>query len=62
MNLLKLQDTKLIHRNLLLLYILTIEDQNRNSENNSNDHCVKKNKILKNKPTLGDKRLVCRKL
>ena len=40
MNLVKLQDTKLTHRNLLPFHILTMKDQKD-----------KKNKITRNKPT-----------
>ena len=44
----KVAGSKLIYRNLLHFYTLTINYQKRN---NSIYHCIKKNKIPKNKPT-----------
>ena len=51
MNSVKLQDTKLIHRNLLHFYTLTEKIRKRNSRNNPIYHCIKENKIPRNKPT-----------
>ena len=46
MNLVKLQVTKLIHRNLLYFYTLTKKKiRKRNSRSNSIYHCIKKNDI-----------------
>ena len=53
----KLQDTKLIHRYLLHFYILTINGQKEILGNNTVYHCIKTNKITGNKPTQGGKRL-----
>ena len=50
MNIVKLQDIKLIHRNSLYPYTLTMRKQ-RNKGNNSIHHCNEKNKILRNKST-----------
>ena len=50
--LIKLQDTKLKDRNLLRFYTLTIKNKKKRiSENNHIYHCIKKNKIPRNKPT-----------
>ena len=62
MNLVKLQDTKLIHRYVLLPYALTAKDQKYKLRKQSNLSLHKKNKIPKNKPTYGGKRSVLRKL
>ena len=51
MNLVKLQVTKLIHRNLLHFYTLAMKDQKKDSRNNPIYHFIKKNKIPRNKPT-----------
>ena len=51
MNLIKLQDTKLIYRNILHFYTLTMKDQKEKlKEKNLTYPHVKKNKIPKNKP------------
>ena len=50
-NLAKLQDTKLIHRNLLHFYTLTMRDQKEKFKNDPIYHRLKKNKIPRNKPT-----------
>ena len=50
-DLVKLQDTKLMHRNLLHSYTLTTKDQKEKLRNNPIHHCNKKNKIPRNKPT-----------
>ena len=49
MNSVKLQDTKLIYRNLLHSYMPTTNYQS-NQENNLIYHCIKKNQIPKKKP------------
>ena len=50
MNLVKLQDTELMHRNLLLSYILTMKDQKE--ELRKQFHLLlQKKKIPRNKPT-----------
>ena len=50
-NLVKLQVTKLIHRNLLNFCTLTMEIRKRNSRNNPIYHRIKKKKILRSKST-----------
>ena len=50
MNIAKLQDIKLTHRNPLHSYTLTMRKQ-RNLGNNSIHHCNEKNKTLRNKST-----------
>ena len=47
----KLLDTKLIHRNLLHFYTLTMKDQKEKLRNNPIYHRIKRNKIPRNKPT-----------
>ena len=55
MNSVKLQDTKLIYRNLLFSYtLMTI--RKRKQENNPIYNCVKKNKIPRNKLNQGGER------
>ena len=61
MNVVKLQDTKLTHRNLLHFYTLTTKYQKEKLKKQSHLPSHQKNKVNKiprNKPTLGDKRLV----
>ena len=60
--LVKLQDTKLMHRNLLHYYTLMMKNLKDKLRKHSIYHGSKKNKIPRNKPTKGDKRPVCRKL
>ena len=50
MNLIRLQDTKLIHRNPLDFSMLTMKDQKEKFNNLIYQH-IKKNKISRNKPT-----------
>ena len=57
MNLVKFQDAKLIHRNLLHSDTLTMKDQKEKVRKELQLPYMKKNKILRNKPTLGDKDL-----
>ena len=45
MNLVKFQVTKLMHRNWLHFYTLTMKDQKEKSISNSIYYCIKKNKI-----------------
>ena len=47
----KVAGTKLIHRNLLHFYILTMKDQKEKLRKNSIYHHIKKSKIIRNKPT-----------
>ena len=47
----KLRDTKLIHRNKLHFYTLTIKDQKRKLRKQSIHHLIKKNKTPRDKPT-----------
>ena len=61
MNWVKLQDTTLMHRNLLHPYTLITKDL-KEKLNNPTYHQNKKNKIPRNKPTYRDKRPVLRKL
>ena len=51
MNLVKLQDTKLIDRNLLHFYTLTTKDQKEKLRKQSHLPLHQKNKIPRNKPT-----------
>ena len=48
MNLVKLQDTKVIHRNSLHFYSLTMKDLKEKLGNNPIYHCIKKNKMSRN--------------
>ena len=57
MNIVKLQDIKLTHRNLLQSYTLTMRRQKEKLGNNSIHHCNEKNKILRNKSTREEKDL-----
>ena len=50
MNLVKLQDTKLIHRTLLHSCILIMKDQKERLRKQSQYNHIKNNKIPKNKP------------
>ena len=54
----KLQDTKVIYRNLLHCYTLI----QRNQESNPIYNCIQKNKIPMNKSTYGNQRAVLWKL
>ena len=47
----KVAGTKLIHRNLLHFYILTMKDQKEKLRNNFIYHHIKESKITRNKPT-----------
>ena len=49
MNSVKLQDAKLIHRNIMHSYTLTTEDQKYKLGNNPIYHHIKKNKMPRNK-------------
>ena len=49
--LVKFQDTKLIHRNPLHSYTLTMKNQKEKIRSNSIHYFNKKNKIPRNKPT-----------
>ena len=49
MNLIKFQDTKLLHRNRLHSYTLTMKDQKEKLRKQSIYHHIKKNKIPRNK-------------
>ena len=51
MNLEKWQDAKLIYRNLLHFYTLTMKHQKEKLKNNPIYYHIKKNKIPRNKPT-----------
>ena len=57
----KLQDIKLMHRNPLHFYTLTMKKQNVKSRNNPFQHCNEKNEILWNKTTERNKRPIYRK-
>ena len=46
MNLVKLQDTELIHRNLSYSYTLTTKDQKEKLRKQSHFHCIKRIKYL----------------
>ena len=46
------QVTKLMHRNWLHFYTLTMKDQKEKSRSNSIYHCIKKNKIPRNTKSL----------
>ena len=59
MKLIKLQNTKLTHINLLRSYTLTMEDQKKKSRKQSHLlSLIKKNKISKDKSIQGSKRSV----
>ena len=58
MNLIKLQDTKLIHRNSFHSHTLTTKNQKEKLRKQPHS----KSKIPRNKSTSRDKRLICRKL
>ena len=49
-NSLKSQETQVIYRNLLHVYALTMNYQ-KERRNNPINHCIKKNKRARNKPT-----------
>ena len=49
--LVKLQDTKLIYRNLLRFYTLTTKYQKEKLREKPIYHCIKKNKMPRNKPS-----------
>ena len=51
MNIVNLQDIKLIHRNPLHSYRLMIRKQKEKLRNNPIHHYLEKNKILRNKST-----------
>jgi len=51
MNLVKFQNKKLIFKNLLYFYILTMKDQKEEFLKNFIYQCIKKNKISRNKPS-----------
>ena len=52
----KLQDIKLIYRNLLCFYTLTTNYQKEKLRKQSLYNCIKKNKIPRNKSNQGDER------
>ena len=58
MNLVKLQVTKVTHRNLLHTYALTTKDQKEKFKKNPIYHGIRESKIPGNKPTSADKRFV----
>ena len=62
MNTVKLQDIKLTYRNPLHYYTLTMRKEKEKLRKKFYHHCNKKNKILRNKSTWGNKRLMYRKL
>ena len=62
MNLVKSQDAKLIHRNLLHSDTLTMKDQKEKVRKELQLTYIKNNKILRNNFTKIDKRPVCTKL
>ena len=51
MNLVKFQNTKLVHRNLLDSYTLTVKYHKEKLEHNFLYHLIKSNKISRNIPT-----------
>ena len=53
-----LKVTKLIHRNLLYFYRLTMKDQKEKFKKKFHLPCIKNNKIPRNKSTYRDKRPV----
>ena len=62
MNLVKLQVTELIDRNLLHIYTLKKKHQKEKSKKEFYYHCIKKNKIPRDKHTYGDERPILQKL
>ena len=62
MNLVRSQYTKLMHRNLLHSDTLTMKDKNEILRKELQLPYIKKNKTLRNKATLGDKRPILLKL
>ena len=63
MNLVKLQVTELMHRNLLHIYKLKKKkNQKEKFKKEFHYYCIKKNKIPRNKRTYGDERPIFQKL
>ena len=62
MNSVKLQDTKLIHSNLLHMYEITTKDKKEKVRIQSHLSSHQKDKISRNKPAKGGKRSVLQKL
>ena len=61
MNLVKLQDTKLMHKNLFHSYTLTMKDQKEKLKEQFHLSLQQNNEISRNKPTLWGKRPILRK-